>query len=114
MGMFDNIVFDEFTLLEGEQAEKYKDEKEWQKAKEYGKTWNKNIRVANKLNKNKIDTKIASDKVTDESIKRGKPLNKDQYFAAVDGMERHDRRHSSKKQKVAESMIAAYESEFAY
>lgn len=32
MSMFDNIVFDEFTLLEGEQAEVYKKRKEEEKA----------------------------------------------------------------------------------
>ena len=31
MSMFDNIVFDEFTLLEGEQAEAYKKRKQIEK-----------------------------------------------------------------------------------
>ena len=46
------------------------------------------------------------------SLKNQKILSKGTY--AIDAIDRHDRRHSKKKQKVAESMIAAYESEFAY
>ena len=35
MSMFDNIVFDEFTLLEGEQAEAYKKRKQIEKNREH-------------------------------------------------------------------------------
>ena len=44
MSMFDNIIFDEFTLLEGEQAEAYKKRKGEEKDKDLEHSYNRAIR----------------------------------------------------------------------
>ena len=141
MSMFDNIVFDEFTLLEGEQAEAYKKRKQIEKNREHVKDIERpfnyiakkalpaanNTKEADLVDKEKEYTKRIrtspqgkalekQEKHSDGdfmSLKNQKILSKGTY--AIDAIDRHDRRHGkSNKQKVAESMIAAYESEFAY
>ena len=76
MSIFDNIVFDEFTLLEGEQAEAYKKRKAEEKKKaedEYNsKALSRNEKLSNAVKNNKLGVKNISndewDKLVDKSM----------------------------------------------
>ena len=141
MSMFDNIVFDEFTLLEGEQADaykrrKYNEKKEADRREKHydrrrgitgGLTGDKNtLKNPNMKSswtnegkkadaKDKARRDEAREKSFDHALKNN-TYDTSKIAHAMDATNRHLRKEEkkNKKQKVAESMIAAYESDYAY
>ena len=117
MSMFDNIVFDEFTLLEGEQAEAYKKRKaaEIKAAKKEDKeAINRQYRHVKadmkekgikQVFKDHIDKagRVGADTVNKNSSKLNNELTKKgamfdrkaqaDMARAIDGVRRHERRH---------------------
>ena len=134
MALFDNVYLEDFDfMLEGEQAEQYKQRKEKEKARDHVKGIERAMNYALSRDEKKRDeldrdlTKAVRtsdqgrkmDSIRRHYNKEGKnPLNtrKGQEFAtksayAIDAYDRHQRRH---KKNVAEAMIASYEPDYVY
>ena len=103
MSMFDNIVFDEFTLLEGEQAEAYKEKKDNEKRKEKHeeieriKRRSEAGRKGSKNSNINYDDNIRNDKsslIANQMMKNTKRRYYDDYVNAKDAANRHMRRHA--------------------
>ena len=127
MSMFDNIILDEFTMLdEGKQADEYKRRKHKENNSEFVKNIHRAYRYSSSRmphqheedNTDKHTELVAKKSISPElnykrSTRKSKEnLLKDIY--AADAKDRHNRRHSDAKIESALMLIGGYESEFAY
>lgn len=136
MSMFDNIILDEFTMLdEGKQADEYRKRKAKEANSNYKKTMDRVSRysgarisqhgeddtdkhmqyAAEKAMKSSPKFKKEfMDATKDEGSTRKSREGLSKAIYAADAMDRHGRRHKSSKTESALMLIAGYESEFAY
>ena len=142
MSIFDNIVFDEYSLLEGQQAEEYKKKKEDEKIEgmkkdikrmnSYKSSRNSDGSMPEHLNDHnyasihQVDKNNAykrRDNAGKAAVKLGKgervsKLPEGEWHGmrdsvrAVDAIDRHQRRHAKHESVIA--MIEAYECEYSY
>ena len=78
MSIFDNVIFDEFTLLEGKQAEEYKARKE-KEAKRAAREEKKHF---TDRNYRKVSSKISADKATEEDMEDSMMRNAGRIMAS--------------------------------
>ena len=118
MSMFDNVVFDEFTILEGQQAEEYKKRKAKEERAQTKKSMDRAARytlsrIANSSqneygdNADKIAERIM--KSSSRSAKEIEDMDDDcdnkkkviktgtKMMSAMDAIDRHERRHPKKE-----------------
>ena len=116
MSMFDNIVFDEFTLLEGEQANNYKYKKVKEKYDQEERDYTRRIkrRAAGRVSNISKDYKTGGTEKVEKNIRddmrrdfdanhmvgryaKNKDNNDFDHIYAIDAANRHIRKEEKKK-----------------
>lgn len=106
MSMFDNIVFDEFTLLEGEQAEAYKKRKEEEKASAKEEDKKREIHGQKSYKNSSIHDRFNAERLAKRELKNRRKESNNSEKESMKKLDawRHDMRND-KKMKDAEEAI---------
>ena len=113
MGIFDNVIFDEFTLLEGQQAEEYKERKakekiyndyvdDYKACRSHGHFSNIKRDPTDKEVNDYFDSIDKGNKAVDERYYRYKSDRERDNVASMagDAIDRHNRRHPKKESTI--------------